>query len=72
MFVLVSICHVGAHPGGHQHGVPIQIPTNLGKTLNVEIFFRYLLYEIFLFIIDTAEIPGFFLLLKKSYLHHVQ
>ena len=23
---------VGAHPGGHQHGVSIQIPINLGKT----------------------------------------
>ena len=31
MFLLVSVRHVGAHPGGHQHGV-IQISINLGKT----------------------------------------
>ena len=30
--LLVSVHHVGAHPGGHQHGVSIQISTNLGKT----------------------------------------
>ena len=35
MFLLVSVRHVGAHPGWHQHGVSIQIPINLGKT-----FFR--------------------------------
>ena len=29
---LVSVRHVGAHPGGHQHGVSIQISINLGKT----------------------------------------
>ena len=32
MFLLVSGRHVGAHLGGHQHGVPIQIFINLGKT----------------------------------------
>ena len=32
MFLLVSVRHVGAHPGGHHHGVNIQIPINLGKT----------------------------------------
>ena len=32
MFLLVSVRHVGAHPGGHQHGVSIQISTNLVKT----------------------------------------
>ena len=32
MFLLVSFRHVGAHPGGHQHGVSIQISINLGKT----------------------------------------
>ena len=32
MFLLVSVRHVDAHPGGHQHGVPMQIPINLGKT----------------------------------------
>ena len=32
MFLLVSVRHVGAHPGGHQHGVSIQISINLGKT----------------------------------------
>ena len=32
MFLLVSVCHVGAHPDGHQHGISIQISINLGKT----------------------------------------
>ena len=32
MFLLVSVRHVGAHPGGHHHGVSIQIPINLAKT----------------------------------------
>ena len=32
MFLLVSGRHVGAHPGGHQHGGSIQISINLGKT----------------------------------------
>ena len=32
MFLLVSVRHVGAHPGGHQHGGSIQISINLGKT----------------------------------------
>ena len=32
MFLLVSVRYVGAHPGGHQLGVSIQIPINLGKT----------------------------------------
>ena len=32
MFLLVSGRHVGAHPDGHQHGISIQISTNLGKT----------------------------------------
>ena len=32
MFLLVSVCHVGAHPGKHQHGVSIQISISLGKT----------------------------------------
>ena len=32
MFLLVSVRHVGAHPGGHKHGVSIPIPINLGKT----------------------------------------
>ena len=31
-FLLVSVRHVGAHPGGHQHGVTIQISINLRKT----------------------------------------
>ena len=37
MFLLVSVRHVGAHPGGHQHGVSIQISINLGKTLPTDI-----------------------------------
>ena len=32
MFLLVSVRHVGAHPGGHQHGVSLQISINLGNT----------------------------------------
>ena len=32
MFLLVSLRHVGAHPGEHQHGVSIQISISLGKT----------------------------------------
>ena len=31
MFLLVSVRHVGAHPGEHQHGVSIQISISLGK-----------------------------------------
>ena len=31
MFLLVSSRRVGAHPGGNQHGVSIQISINLGK-----------------------------------------
>ena len=32
MRLLVSVRHVGAHPGEHQHGVSIQISISLGKT----------------------------------------
>ena len=32
MFLLVSVRHVGAHAGEHQHGVSIQISISLGKT----------------------------------------
>ena len=32
LFLLVSGRHVGAHPDGHQHGGPIKISINLGKT----------------------------------------
>ena len=32
MFPLVSVRHVGAHPGEHQHGVSIQISISLDKT----------------------------------------
>ena len=32
MFLLISGRHVGAHLGGHKHGVSIQISINLGKT----------------------------------------
>ena len=32
MFLLVSVRRVGAHSGGHQHGVSLQIFINLGKT----------------------------------------
>ena len=32
MFLLVSVRHVGVHPGELQHGVSIQISISLGKT----------------------------------------
>ena len=32
MFLLISVRHVGAHPGEHQHDVSIQISISLGKT----------------------------------------
>ena len=32
MFLLVSVRHVGAHSGEHQHGVSIQISISLGTT----------------------------------------
>ena len=32
MFLFVSVRHVGAHPGEHQHGISIQISISLGKT----------------------------------------
>ena len=34
MSPLVSSRQVGAHPDGHQHGIPIQITINLGKTFS--------------------------------------
>ena len=37
MFLLVSVRHVGAHPGEHQHGVSIQISINLGQTFSSDI-----------------------------------
>ena len=40
--LLVSIHHVGAHPGGHQHAVSIQI-----SIIWVKHFFGYLVYRIF-------------------------
>ena len=43
MFLLISVRHVGAHPGGHQHGVSIQI-----SIIWLKRFFGYLVYEIFL------------------------
>ena len=33
MFLLVLGGHFGTLPDGHQHGVPIQISTNLGEKL---------------------------------------
>ena len=42
MFLLVSVRHVGAHPGEHQHGVSIQISINLGKTfLRISRYTKY-------------------------------
>ena len=31
MFLLVSVRHVGAHPGEYRHGVSIQISVSFGK-----------------------------------------
>ena len=54
MFPLVSVRHVGAHPDEPQHGVSIQISTNLGKTFprisrmriipSTQIFARFFVY----------------------------
>ena len=58
MFLLVSVRHVGAHPGGHQHDISIQISLNFGKTLrisrvrNILLVFVYLPHFIF-------QIPDF-------------
>ena len=42
MFLLVSVRRVGAHPGGHKHGVSKQIPINLGKTfLRISRYIKY-------------------------------
>ena len=42
MFLLVSVRHVGAHPGEYQHGVSIQTSINLGKTfLRIRNFLPY-------------------------------
>ena len=38
MFLLVSVRHVGAHPGEHQHGVSIQISISLPGYLVCKIF----------------------------------
>lgn len=32
MFLLISNCHVGAHPNEHQRGVSIQNSIDLGKS----------------------------------------
>ena len=43
MFLLVSVRHVGAHPGEHQHGVSIEISIGLGKTF-LRIYISYAKY----------------------------
>ena len=35
MFLLVSVRHVEAHPGEHQHGVSIQISISLGVSSDI-------------------------------------
>ena len=37
MFLLLSVRHVRAHPGEHQHGISIQISMSLGKTFRLRI-----------------------------------
>ena len=37
MFLLVSVRHVGAHPGEHQHGVSIQISISFGQNISSDI-----------------------------------
>ena len=53
MFLFVSVPHVGAHTGGRQHGVSIQISINLGKTSRIR---DILLARILAFI---SQIPDF-------------
>ena len=64
MFLLVSVRHVGAHPGEHQHGVSIQISINLGKH-----FFGYLVYKIFLWPESWRESVYMYLLSFPRYIH---
>ena len=54
MFLLVSVHHVGAHPGGYQHGVFKQISINLGKTFSSYIsytkyFLTWILAKVFVY-----------------------
>ena len=37
MFLLVSVRHVGAHAGEHQHGVSIEVSVSLGKNISSDI-----------------------------------
>ena len=66
MFLLVSGRHVGAHPDGHQHGGPIQISINLGKTFSPHILHKKNCYDLKLG--ESLCIFTFFLL-SESGLH---
>ena len=65
MFLLVSVRHVGTHPGGNQHGVSIQIAINLGKTfLRISrirnILLAWILARVFVYLPPfISQIPGF-------------
>jgi len=65
MFLLVSVRHVGAHPGEHQHGVSIQISVSLGKTfLRISrirnILLAWILERLFVYLPPfISQIPDF-------------
>ena len=65
MFLLVSVRHVGAHPGGLQHGVSIQISINLGKTFLrisriLNIILTWILARVFVYLSPfISQIPDF-------------
>ena len=65
MFLLVSVRSFGAHPGGHQDGVSIQISINLGKTFlrisrKRNILLTWILARVFVFLPRfISQIPDF-------------
>ena len=65
MCLMVSVRHVGAHPGGHQHGVSIQISINLSKTfLRISrirnILLAWILARVFVYLPPfISQIPDF-------------
>ena len=65
MFLLVSVPHAGAHPGGHQHCVSIQISINLGKTFRRmsrirNILLAWILARVFVYLPPfISQIPDF-------------
>ena len=65
MFLLVSFWRFGAHPGGHQRGVSLQISINLGNTfLRISrvrnILLTWILARIFVYLPPfVSQIPDF-------------